>query len=450
MEKKVLCIIYLVVLSCTYICVDVVDNNDLCAQTGDVYVGIRDRGIGKIRIAILPFYPKGSKWGSEEVETRESLSRTISSDLDFSLFFDIFDTAFFPQKDVHRKEDINFFAWSQLDVNAVLFGSFELDDRIKIEANLFSINSAKPVLKEDYEASAVQTRRLAHRISDDIIKVLTGDEGICQTQIAFVSNRSGVKEIFICDYDGYGIRQLTKNNSITIYPDWSPTGFNISYTSYKHGNPDLFMVDWTNNKEVKLSDFDGLNTTAAWSPDGKKIAYTLTKEGNSDIYILDTRSGRLEKLTFDPSIDCSPTWSPTGDKIAFTSDRSGSPQIYTIDAVGTNLRRLTFLGNYNDLPNWRPGKGDLIAYSSRVRGQFDVCTIDVNGENPICLTSIGNNERPYWSPDGYHIVFASDRSGNYQLYTVDWTGDNINQITFGYSSSNTDPTWSPRMRWKFE
>ncbi|MBN1754937.1 Tol-Pal system beta propeller repeat protein TolB [bacterium] len=420
------------------------------AQSNEVYVGIRDRGVSKIRIAILPFQPEGVEWSNEIQEAQSTLANTISDDLDFSLFFDILDTAYFPQNYIKKKEDIAFFDWSQLGVNALLIGNFKLNDEVEVETRLFSITAAKLVREEKYKAEKSQIRRLAHRISDDMIKFLTGEDGICQTQIAFISTRTGHKEIFISDYDGYGTRQLTSNNSISLYPDWGPDGFNLTYTSYKSGNPDLFMIDWTNNEEIVLSSFMGLNSTAAWSPDGKKVAYTLTKDGNSELYILDTRSGRLTRLTYNYGIDCSPSWSPTGDKIAFTSDRSGNPQVYVIDAVGTNLKRLTYMGNYNDLASWRPGKGDLIAYCSRLRGQFDVCTMDITGENPTCLTSIGNNERPEWSPDGYHIVFASDRGGTYQLYTMDWTGDNVKQVTFGYQAHNMDPTWSPRMRWKFK
>ena len=48
-------------------------------------------------------------------------------------------------------------------------------------------------------------RFIVHKIDNEIIKVLTGVPGIFTTKIAFVSNITGNKEIYVSDYDGHNI-----------------------------------------------------------------------------------------------------------------------------------------------------------------------------------------------------------------------------------------------------
>lgn len=414
----------------------------------EVRLGIVNRT--KISIAVLPFKPATGLWEDSMLGFQNKLNSTIKGDLDFSIFFETLDSLEFPQSNVSEVDQLNFKEWGKVGVDAILLGDFRLDDsNAKVSVELVSVTFNKTRFKRKYQIDTNQVRRLGHRISDDIVKALSGEEGVFQTLVAFISDRSGSKEAHLCDYDGYNFSQLTNTNSITLCPAWSPDGMKLAYTSYDNSDANLYMLNWPKDKTKELSSFEGLNAFGAWSPDGRKIAFVLTKDGNSEIYTLDTRSGRISRLTHNWAIDTSPTWSPNGNKIAFTSGRSGSPQIYVMDEEGTNTRRLTSKGNYNDLPSWSP-RGNLIAYSSRIEGKFQVSTIDITGSNRTVLTQKGNNESPDWAPNGYYIVFASDRLGSYQIYTMTWNGRNIKKITNTLGADNRAPVWSPRMKWKFE
>ena len=50
------------------------------------------------------------------------------------------------------------------------------------------------------------------------------------------------------------------------------------------------------------------------------------------------------------------------------------------------------------------------------------------------------NAGPAWSPDGRKIAFASQRSGNYDIYAMDADGSNVERLTDSGASS---PVWSP-------
>ena len=84
---------------------------------------------------------------------------------------------------------------------------------------------------------------MAHSFSDEILLLQTSEKGPFTGKIAFVSKKSGNKEIYLMDYDGHNVQRLTANGSINLNPDFSPNGREIIYTSYKKGNTDLYRRD---------------------------------------------------------------------------------------------------------------------------------------------------------------------------------------------------------------
>ncbi len=422
----------------------------VCFAQGDAYLKITDVGSGVVRLAVPNMVPRLEGLGSAWDTTITTLSAVLREDLRFSPFIDVIDSSLYPQNGISDPSKIDPFKWSSVNAHAIVLGQFDTDGRkVSIKIGLYSVNSRAKIFKQDYQASTVQARRLVHRIADDIHKALTGEEGVAQTQIAFVSTRAGEnKDIYICDYDGFSPRRITDSRSTVLSPDWSPGGDRLSYTSYKNDNPDLYVFDIYKDREVVLASHSGPNLTGSWSPDGRSICYSRIADSNSELYLLDVRTGDETRLTYTPlSIENSPSFSPTGREIVFTSDRSGTPQIYIMDVLGTHCRRVTYEGNYNDGADWSP-RGDKICYTSRTDQGFQIAVINVAYGDPVYITSVGNNENPYWAPDGYHIVFTSNRTGKYQLYTMNWDGSDVRRIT--NSGANTAPAWSPRYRWSFD
>ncbi len=417
---------------------------------GDAYLRIADYGGGVMRIAVPNFTARFDNYGVKWDTTIVKLSSVLRNDLRFSPFIDVIDSSLYKQSGIVDPKDIDPFAWTCLNAQAIVLAQFDTDGRrVSIDVGLYSVASQAKLYKKKYEADAVQARRLVHRIADDIHKALTGEDGVAQTQIAFISTRyDDVKELYVCDYDGYAQRRITNARSIVLSPDWSNGGDKLTYTSFKNENPDIYQFDIYKERETVVVDHHGPNLTATWSPDGRYICYSRIADNNSELFILDVRTGEETRLTFTPySIETAPTFSPTGREIAFTSDRSGRPQIYIMDIMGTHCRRLTFDGSYNDGADWSP-RGDRICYTSQTDQGFQIAVIHVAYGEPAYLTGVGKNENPYWSPDGYHVVFTSNRTGNYQIYTTNWDGTDIRRIT-GWGS-NTAPAWSPRYRWSFD
>ncbi|HDR00531.1 MAG TPA: hypothetical protein ENN51_09660, partial [candidate division WOR-3 bacterium] len=275
-----------------------------------------------------------------------------------------------------------------------------------LDVNLYDLNTNRRIASKGYPLRP-NWRWLAHEAADDIIKLLTGNEGISRTRIAFSRQvEPGRKELAAIDRDGANPVQLTDGGSTKLFPNWSPDGSRIAYCAYSARSLDVHLYDFSRRTTRRITERDGLSTTPAWSPDGKTIAASLTVDARSEICLLDDQGGRMRRLTNSRAIEISPTWSPDGRQIAFVSDRTGAPQVYVMTADGTDIRRLTFEGGYNTSPAWSP-QGDLIAFVQRQPdGRHQVCVTNILGDTYVRLTSRGSNEDPSWSPDGLHIAFT--------------------------------------------
>lgn len=312
-----------------------------------------------------------------------------------------------------------------------------------LQLRLYDLASSRLIATKAYPLT-LTGRWLAHQMADEVIKLLTGEDGVSCTRIAF-SQALGQerKELAWVDYDGASQTLLTNSGGLKLFPDWSPRGDRIAYCSYGPASLNIYALELSSRRTSPITERPGLNTTPAYSPDGRRLAVSLSFEGQSEVYVMDVDGRHPRRLTASPGIDISPCWDPSGRQIAFVSDRSGTPQVYVMNADGTDTRRITFEGTYNTSPAWSP-RGDLIAFVQRQQdGSNQICVTNILGDTYMRLTSLRNNEDPCWSPDGLHIAFASNRTGAWEIYTMDWNGANQQQVT--RTGGAFSPTWSPRL-----
>jgi len=293
---------------------------------------------------------------------------------------------------------------------------------LKAGGQVFRLNDQAMLFSKNYNG---QPRAIAHRMADDIVEAVTGHKGFASMRIVLVGNRTGKKELYLCDGDGGGLRQLTGEGHIAIAPDWGPDGNTIIYTSYMRNFPDICRIDLNKSRREALASYGGLNTGSSISPDGKDLALILSKDGNPELYIKNIRSGKLTRLTNTPrAAEASPDWSPDGSQLVYASDQSGTgkPQLYIISREGGTPRRISSRGTENIAPDWGPN--GLIACASRTGGHYAIAVIQPSSGQTSYLVSDGADyEDPSWAPDGRHIVAA--RSVNYQssIYLLDTVSD---------------------------
>ncbi len=326
-----------------------------------------------------------------------------------------------------------------------LEGNLTADSTFQVKVQLSSPYGAQPFWIRSYRFPADKARPVAHRISADVVRQLTGEATAMETRIAFLGQKGGSKEIFSVTFDGFDLKQHTYHGVPLLSPAWSPDGRFIAYTTFLEGQADIYILDLADGSYRSFCSQPGVDQAASWSPDGQWIAYSSSVDGNAEIYIRRLESGETRRLTYSWAIETSPCWSPTGREIAFTSDRLGRPQVFIMDADGANQRRLTVEGDYNDSPAWSP-RGDLIAYVRRDVDGFQIYLTDPRGEKHIKITSgPGDNMDPCWSPDGMKIAFTSNRTGRKQVYTMDLFGGEVLRVSDRRMSCSS-PTWSPVLK----
>jgi TolB protein len=291
--------------------------------------------------------------------------------------------------------------------------------------------SGSVILQKSYSGD---TRRAVHQFVDELVETLTGQKGIALSKIAFVSDRSGHKEIYTCDYDGANVSQLTQDGAISVSPALSPEGRRLAYTGYQSGYADIYLIELASGSRNRIIKFPGTNSGAAFSPDGAHIACTLSKDGNPQIYVTGISGDSPRRLTRTRGVESSPTWSPNGSEIVYSSDEKGSPQLYRVSSAGGVGRLLSTGFGYNTQPNWSPD-GKRVAFNVRSAGGFQVATINL--DSGATRVAIDEGESPSWGPDSRHIIF-SRASGLYLLDTV--TGKETRLV--GDLGRISEPTWS--------
>jgi TolB protein len=406
------------------------------------YIDITNPFIQKIPLAVPVF--KAFEENETDLKIRREASDLLVETLEFTRYFQILDRVSFladAENPAIIGPNIDFSAWTGIGAELLITGGFLVKDGlIEMELRLFDTFKSELLVGKKYTARVDDQRRIIRRFCSEVIFHLTGRRGVFESRIAFVSTTSGNKEIYTCDFDGYGPGPFTADRNIVISPAWSSDGKWIAYTGFKRGNPDLY-IKHIREKRGALVNRKGINSSPAWVPGKYALAATLSFTGDQEIYLLTGTGKIIKRLTHSRGIDVSPTFSPDGRKMAFVSKRAGTPQVYIRDMDTGETERLTFTGKYNTQPNWSP-RGDKIAYTAMEKGELNLFVIGLDGQPPIQLTrDAGDNESPAWSPDGSLIAFSSTREGPSRIYVMTSFGTDQRRL-LTLPGRQSEPTWS--------
>lgn len=410
-------------------------------------------GIDKVRLAVADFKPSNAD--AQNAALLKTFNDTLWNDLDVSGVVELVSKSFYPLQVPGQPPEVNFLAWNAPPPNAAMlaFGNLGVTNgNLTVQGWLYDVkNTQSPqVLGKQYSdtASDAAARLMAHKFADEIIVRLGGGvQGIAETQIYFVSDRSGHKEIWAMDYDGSNQHQLTHLGSIALSPRISPDGSRIAFSGLTKSGWEIMMYSLELNRMVSFPHMGGTNLSPAWSADGTKLAFSSSRAGEPAIYVADNSGANPHRLTTGKGPDVSPVFNrKTDGQISFVSGRTGLPQIYTMQADGTNQQRLTEQG-YAVSPNWSPN-GQFLTfawvrkYGPGEPGASDIYLMDI--ANPAQFVQLthdgGRNDFPSWSPDGRHIVFQSNRSGSLEIWSMLADGSKVQQLTF--TGHNSQPNWS--------
>jgi serine/threonine protein kinase len=272
-------------------------------------------------------------------------------------------------------------------------------------------------------------------------------------QVAFVSDRTGIPQIWLINVDGVRYSQLTEMPGGACQPDWSPDGLRLIFVSPCPDRRELYLGSqlWSIG-----ADGTGLATMLgqaagdydpAWSPDGTKIVFTsLRQTGKPQIYVLNIDDGEFEPLATEGLKNMQPTWSSDGSQIIYVSTLEMGERLWIMNADGSDKRPLTEpekIANYPDISS----DGVTLVFTERDNiGALPDLFLTELGEDflPISLVAESAPRRDAQiSPDGLWIVYESWPDGSsHDIWITNLEGTEA-RVLVNSPFYDFNPVWRP-------
>jgi Tol biopolymer transport system component len=164
------------------------------------------------------------------------------------------------------------------------------------------------------------------------------------------------------------------------------------------------------------------------SPDGARVAVDISDQtaNNVDIWIESTTGAGNSRFTFDPAEEVVGVWSRDGSMVAYRTDADGS-SLYLKRATGLERERKRFTmppSSMDDLvPNsWSLDDQQILFTRQGASGEHLELLPAAGGEPTRLLTGKGSETNGQISPDGKWVAYASDESGNWEIYVTSFPG----------------------------
>ena len=188
--------------------------------------------IEPVPIAISPFYPERPEFAQFAKDIPDIITNNLRGS---GLFKPVSPGAFIQDPASLQKDGPRFAEWRAINAPALVTGSVTKapDGRTRVEFRLWDVYSQKQISGMAYMTTPQNWRRIAHIISDDVYKRVTGEDGYFDSRIVYVSETGAatnrIKRLAIMDQDGANHRYLTEEGTLVLTPRFSPTAQEICF-----------------------------------------------------------------------------------------------------------------------------------------------------------------------------------------------------------------------------
>jgi Tol biopolymer transport system component/DNA-binding winged helix-turn-helix (wHTH) protein len=268
------------------------------------------------------------------------------------------------------------------------------------------------------------------------------------TRIAFERIAPDYCEMFVTPSLGGSEREIgTCQDLNTNYYDWTPDSRSLISTARQggdHGHLTLFNWNLDTGEKHTLQyarAVDDEDLDPHYSPDGQRIAFRRGIAPYSDLFVMSAAGGAVRQVTHISARIRGYTWTSDSRTLLFSSDYKGPSALYAVDADSGHLQALGI--SPAQYPN--AGRtGDAVVYEiTRTQDKLKVMPLQA-GNTParVLAPSTGSDYSPVLSPSGDRVVFASDRSGQIQLWLYEWASGTTTQLTEQADTAVFSARWS--------
>lgn len=260
-------------------------------------------------------------------------------------------------------------------------------------------------------------------------------------RIAYQSDKDGTFHIYVMNADGTDNKQISSGKDIDDrHPAWSPDGNAIAVDSGDATHREIWIIDVASGRRTQVTKTGNLATFPSWSPDGKRLAFYVYKAtppadsgpftGSMDVYASQRDGSGLVQMTKglaqEENNQCtfachSVRWSPDGTRLAF-SDGDLS-RVLVMSAVQPNTPTAITPDNERSHFPVFLANGQVLYVTEHI--SLDQSWTDLWLQQPAATTQRDQlaqgilAQGPFeFSSDGTQLLFASPRSGNFEIYAV--------------------------------
>jgi tricorn protease len=280
--------------------------------------------------------------------------------------------------------------------------------------------------------------------------------------IAFTASYRGNLDVYVMPAGGGVPTRVTYQSHADRLVDWHPDGEHLLFASRREmgqrSSRQFFLVPKTGGLPEKLAVPYG--ELASYSPDGNQLAYITKITENypfkryrgglaSDIIIFDLRNNTAENITDNRANDGKPAWA--GDNIYFLSDQGENMRlnIWSYDTQNKTTKQITEFGDF-DISFLSAGPQDIVFEAGGSLYLMDLATeqykpvtvniiSDLSAEMPRTEDVSKNIQNMTASPEGKRIVFEARG----ELFNVPATEGYVLNMTQSSGAFDRDPAWSP-------
>jgi TolB protein len=170
-------------------------------------------------------------------------------------------------------------------------------------------------------------------------------------RLAMILSKSGSPDLWVSDFEGGNLKQLTTTKEDESSPCWSPDGRTICFVSRQSGKPALYTISADGGSMQRLPTSGIANPSEPdWSPDGKYIVFTANMGGFQICVVPMEGPLRGSATTLVAGED--PVWAPNSRAVMFVRNASNRRVLTLLDVPSKQTKDIVRIPGSASQPSW--------------------------------------------------------------------------------------------------